>query len=195
MKRVGLLGGSFNPVHIGHTMLASYMAQFTDLDEVWLVVSPLNPIKLHPEHLIDDSLRLRMLELAIGNDPRLKACDVELSMPRPSFSIDTLTLLSQRHPDCRFKWIMGSDNWHVISQWKAADTIISDYGVIIYPRPGYDVDASGLPDGVELVNAPTIDISSSFIRKSILSHHDMNFFLPCGVYEFITNNRLYQTTV
>lgn len=194
MKRIGLLGGSFNPVHIGHTMLASYMAQYTWLDEVWLVLSPLNPLKLNPKELASDAQRLEMLSIALKGAERISVCDIELSMPKPSYSIDTLKALSERHPEAKFEWILGSDNWLIIDRWKDADTIINNYGVIVYPRPGYPIDSSALPHGVASIDAPTINLSSSFIRQGLQKGLDMNFFLPPGVYNYISIHKLYQTT-
>lgn len=187
---IGILGGSFNPVHIGHTMLASYLQQFAGLDEVWLTLSPLNPLKANPEELIPDVQRLRMLERAIGNTKRLNICDIELAMPRPSYTINTLRYLAKRYPRHTFKLIIGSDNWKIFDQWKDAESILSDFGVIIYPRPGYPLGTI-YDDGVDVVSAPTADVSSSFIRKALAKGKDMNYFLPQGVYSYILDNNLY----
>ncbi len=187
---IGILGGSFNPVHIGHTMLASYLQQFAGLDEVWLTLSPLNPLKANPEELIPDVQRLRMLERAIGNTKGLNICDIELAMPRPSYTINTLRYLAKRYPRHTFKLIIGSDNWKIFDQWKDAESILSDFGVIIYPRPGYPLGTI-YDDGVDVVSAPTADVSSSFIRKALAKGKDMNYFLPQGVYSYILDNNLY----
>lgn len=187
---IGILGGSFNPVHIGHLMLASYMQQFAGFDEVWLTLSPLNPLKASSDELIPDIIRLRMLELAVGDTKGLNICDYELSMPRPSYTINTLRYLVKRYPGRDFRLIIGSDNWKVFDQWKDHEAIKSDFGVVVYPRPGYPVGPI-YDYGVDLVNAPMADISSTFIRKSISRGKDMNYFLPQGVYEYIKHNRLY----
>ncbi len=187
---IGILGGSFNPVHIGHMMLASYMQQYGGFDEVWLSLSPLNPLKANPEELIPDVQRLNMLDIALGNTKGLKVCDIELSMPRPSYTINTLRYLEKRYPRHLFKLIIGSDNWKIFDQWKGAEEIKSDFGVVIYPRPGYNVGTI-YDDGVDVVTAPTADISSTFIRKGLARGKDMNYFLPAGVYEYIKNNGLY----
>lgn len=187
---IGILGGSFNPVHIGHLMLASYMQQFAGFDEVWLTLSPLNPLKADSTELIPDIMRLKMLEIAIGNAKGLNVCDYELSMPRPSYTINTLRYLQKRYPRRNFKIIIGSDNWKVFDKWKDAEAIKSDFGVMVYPRPGYPVGAI-YDDGVDLVNAPVADISSTFIRKAIARGKDMSFFLPHGVSDFIKQNNLY----
>lgn len=188
--KIGVLGGSFNPVHIGHVMLASYLKQFEGFDEIWLMLSPLNPLKAKSLELIPDVTRLRMLDIALKDAEGIKVSDVELSMPRPSYTINTLRYLAKRYPRHSFKLIIGADNWKIFSQWKDSQTIIDDFGVIVYPRPGYQTGPI-YDAGVEIVKAPTADISSSFIRNSIARGKDMRYFLPNGVYEYIKSNNLY----
>lgn len=195
MRHIGIFGGSFNPVHIGHTMLASYLNQFTDLDAVWMTLSPMNPLKQGSHELIKDCERLEMLKIALDGCHGLELCDIELTMPRPSYTIDTLTLLKKRYPDYRFSIIIGSDNWLNFSRWKEHDKIIERFGVIVYPRPGHHVPKETISDlpNVKYVNeAPIIELSSSFIRKSVAEGKDMNCFLPQGVYKYIIDNSLYQ---
>jgi nicotinate-nucleotide adenylyltransferase len=187
---IGLLGGSFNPVHIGHMMLASYLQQYAGFDEVWLMLSPLNPLKVNSTELIPDVYRLKMLDMALGDTKGLRVNDIELSMPRPSYTINTLRYLSKRYPQHSFKVIIGADNWKIFQQWKDAEDILSDYGVVVYPRPGYPM-GTVYDDRVEVINAPVADISSTFIRKGIARGKDMTYFLPSGVYEYIKTNRLY----
>lgn len=172
-------------------MLASYVAQFTDVDEVWLMLSPLNPLKEHPADLVADHQRLDMLQIATRNTPCVKPCDIELSMPRPSYTIHSLNRLSELYPDTRFSLLIGSDNWLIFPRWYQWKEILEHFTPIIYPRPGYDIDPTTLPSGVTMVNAPTVDISSTFIRQSIAAGKDMNCFLPCGVYDYITQHNLY----
>lgn len=187
---IGILGGSFNPIHIGHMMLASYLKQFYGFDQVWLLLSPLNPLKVNSVDLIPDVTRLKMLDIAIGNSDGIQVCDIELSMPRPSYTINTLRYLAKRYPRHKFKLIIGSDNWKIFSQWKESDSIISEFGIVIYPRPGYQVGMV-FDDDVDVVNAPVTDISSTFIRKAIARGKNMTYFLPPGVYEYIKMNNLY----
>lgn len=190
-QTVGILGGSFNPVHIGHLMLASYLQQFAGLDAVWLTLSPRNPLKTHPGALIPDLERLQMLKIATrGAVEGIGVCDIELSMPRPSYTIDTLKVLSRRYPRKRFKLIVGSDNWRIFEQWKDYQTILDDYGVIVYPRPGYPVP-NRYEDGMEVVDAPLSSLSSTFVRSGISRGKDMTYFLPAGVYEYICQRGLY----
>ena len=189
----GILGGSFNPVHSGHLMLASYIAQFGDVDKVNLVLSPCNPLK-QGNVMASDSDRFNMLRLACADSDLVEANDIELSMPRPSYTIDTLARLAKENPDCRFKLIIGSDNWAIFNRWRASEEILDRFGVIVYPRRGYPMDKVSDPR-VEIVDAPMIDISSTFIRKSIADGKDMNFFLPQSVYEYISQHQLYQSEI
>ena len=191
-RKIGVLGGSFNPIHIGHILLADYLVQFSTLDEVWLMLSPLNPLKVHDgDNMVSDSLRLDMLETACSGHPDIIPCAIELTMPRPSYSIDSLGLLSSRYPECEFHLIIGSDNWNIFDKWRDWQTIIRRFRPIVYPRPGYPVDPASVPEHVTLTEAPVFDISSTFLRKAIAEGHDMELFLPSGVWDFIKSNKLY----
>lgn len=189
-KTIGILGGSFNPVHIGHLMLASYLAEWGYVDEVWLTLSPRNPLK-DPGELLPDTKRLNMLNIAVKGAHKLDICDIELSMPKPSFTINTLDLLSERYPDYRFKLIVGSDNWRLFEQWREPHRILDEYGVMVYLRPGYPVERRSV-DGLEVIEAPMIHISSTFIRQAIAKGRNVNYFLPAGVYKYIVDNKLYE---
>ncbi|WP_295731495.1 nicotinate (nicotinamide) nucleotide adenylyltransferase [uncultured Muribaculum sp.] len=189
-KRIGIMGGSFNPVHTGHMIVASYIAQWSALDEVWLVLSPQNPFKKDMA-LTPDADRLAMLRIAVAGSTCLRACDVELSMPRPSYTIDTLRHLSAMYPDYDFTLIIGSDNWESFSRWRSPAEIISEYGLVVYPRPGHPVAGCDSEAGVVCVDAPQVELSSTFIRRAIAEGRDMNFFLPSGVYQYIQAHGLY----
>lgn len=191
MTTIGLLGGSFNPVHVGHTIVASYVAQHGPVDQVWLVLSPRNPLK-QADELASDTDRLAMLRLAaepFGSN-QVEVSDVELSMPRPSYTIDTLRTLSERYPDCRFKWIAGSDSLRQLDRWKDWEEILHRFGMIIYPRPSYEIPAQ-LPEGVEICDAPGIEISSSFIRNEIKSGRDITYYVTESVKRYIISHNLY----
>lgn len=188
---IGILGGSFNPVHIGHMMLASYLSQFGHLDAVWLTLSPLNPLKAGSTELIPDIQRLKMLQIATAEAENVGVCDIELSMPRPSFTIDTLRLLARRYPRRRFKLIIGSDNWRIFDKWRESEAILDEFGVVVYPRPGYEIDNNIYESRAEFVNAPVTNLSSTFVRHALAKGGDMNFFLPPGVYRYILDNGLY----
>ena len=187
---VGILGGSFNPVHHGHLMLASYLAQWGVVDEVWLTLSPRNPLKA-AEALQPDTVRLNMLTLALKGENNLDLCDIELSMPKPSYTINTLDVLSDRYPDLDFRLIIGSDNWAIFDRWRDHQRILDQYGVIVYPRPGYPVDPDPV-DGMTLIDAPTINISSTFVRKAVAAGRSVRYFVPDSVAQYIAAHKLYK---
>ena len=189
-KVIGIFGGSFNPVHNGHIMLAQYLAQHSHLDEVWLTLSPQNPLKIS-NSLLDDNHRLAMLKLAIERYPLLKVCDIELEMPRPSYTINTLDELSRRYPDYRFNIVIGGDNWNIIDRWKDYQRIINEYGVVVYPRPGYELSSTNYSN-VVVVDAPLADISSTEIREAIAKYDEVGHLLPQGVAEYINKHNLYK---
>lgn len=189
--KTGLLFGSFNPIHIGHIAIAGYMVEFTPIEEVWFVVSPQNPLK-EPESLISEEHRLKMVGIATQSSaPRMKVCDIELSMPRPSYTIDTLTLLSNKFPEREFIPIIGADSLNCIDKWKNFDKILSNYSIYVYPRPEVDLDKLLSIYNVQAVKAPMLDISSTFIRQSVAQQKNVDFLLPNGVYEYIKSNNLY----
>lgn len=189
-ETIGILGGSFNPVHIGHIMLASYLSQWKYVDKVWLTLSPRNPLK-DSRSLIPDMKRLAMLNMATKAIDGIETCDIELSMPRPSYTINTLDALRRRHPAKKFKLVIGSDNWRIFDQWRDWERILDEYGVIVYPRPGYPIERTAI-DGMEIAHAPMVDLSSTFIRQAIAQNKDVRAFLPTGVYKYITDNKFYK---
>lgn len=182
--KVGLFFGSFNPIHIGHMALANYFVEFTDLEQIWFVVSPHNPLK-EKKSLLNDYARLDLVEVAIEDDPRFKACDIEFRMPQPSYSIDTLTYLTEKHPDHEFAIIMGSDGLSTFNKWKNSEQIIKDYSRYVYPRPPQKMEEIQQHQNVYVVDAPQIDISSTFIRASIYKKKDIRHFLPYKVFQQI----------
>ena len=186
---VGILGGSFNPVHIGHLMLGSYLVQWKYVDRVWLTLSPRNPLK-DPSLLVPDVKRLAMLGIALKGAEDMDICDLELAMPRPSYTINTLRELAERYPDKRFRLIIGSDNWRIFDQWKNNQEILDKFGVLVYLRPGYPIENRRV-DGMEVVDAPMVNLSSTFVRDAIARGRDVRYFLPEGVYKYIQDNRLY----
>lgn len=191
MEKIGILGGSFNPVHIGHIMIAAYLTQWGIVDRVWLTISPQNPLK-DADTLIPDLKRLEMLRIACQGLKNVEICDIELTMPRPSYTIDTLNYLKKRYPNKRFRLVIGSDNWNAFDHWKQGEEILDEFGVIVYPRPGKEVKDICV-DGMDLVHSPSIDLSSTFIRQAIAKGKDVSAFLPKGVYDYIISNKLYQT--
>jgi len=187
--RVGLFFGSFNPIHVGHLMLAQYMVNFADVDEVWLVVSPQNPFKQDVE-LADTQHRLNMARLAVGDNEKIKISEVELSLPKPSYTIDTLRALEKEYPEIEFSIIMGADNLMGLNRWKEVETLLSRYRIIVYPRPGYEAKE---PEGahIEIVDAPQVDISSTQLRRWIGEGRSVLYFTNDKVIEYFSQNNLY----
>lgn len=189
---IGIFSGSFNPIHIGHLILANYIVEFTDIDEVWFLVSPRNPLKQQSE-LLDEGRRLEMVELALEEYPKMKASDFEFSLPRPSYTVHTLDRLKEAYPQHAFNLIIGSDNWFVFENWKNYEQIIENYAIKIYPRLGHRISIQPRQrKSVEALDAPVVEISSTFIRESIAEGKDIKAFLPEGIYEYINNNDLYK---
>lgn len=187
--RVGLFFGSFNPIHVGHLMLAQYMVNFADVDEVWLVVSPQNPFKQDVE-LADTQHRLNMARLAVGDNEKIKISEVELSLPKPSYTIDTLRALEKEYPEIEFSIIMGADNLMGLNRWKEAETLLSRYRIIVYPRPGYEAkELEGAH--IEIVDAPQVDISSTQLRRWIGEGRSVLYFTNDKVIEYFSQNNLY----
>lgn len=188
MNGTGFFGGTFNPVHQGHIHLASWLREHYGLEEVWLSLSPQNPLKdtVHPG--ATDAQRLEMLRLACDDVPGIVPWAGELSMPRPSYTVDVLHRLSNLKP----RLIIGSDNWLIFTKWYKYDEILKNYSVIVYPRPGYEIDPSGLPSNViYAADAPVFDISSTQIRSDIKKYLNL---LPPNVAEYIKQNKLYGYT-
>lgn len=189
--KIGIFGGSFNPIHTGHALIANYITQFTDIDQVWLMVAPQNPLKVECRDVSDEA-RIRMADMVASRCADVITSAFEFTLPKPSYTIDTLDSLALKFPDHEFSIIIGSDNWAVFDKWKDFRRIIRDYGVIIYPRKGYSYDVPQFDGRVRLVNAPLIEISSTFIRQGLKENKNMNFFLPSDVYEFIKSHYLYK---
>ena len=189
-ETIGIMGGSFNPVHVGHLMLAQYVVEWGYVDKVWLTLSPQNPLK-NAADLMPDMKRLAMLNKSTKDVKGIETCDIELSMPRPSYTINTLDTLSKRYPSKKFKLIIGSDNWAVFRKWREWERILDEYSVLVYPRKGFPMPDYPV-DGMEAIDAPIIDISSTFVRDAIEKGRDVSFFLPPGVYKYIVENKLYQ---
>lgn len=187
IKKVGIFGGSFNPIHIGHLALANYLCEFSHLDEVWFMVSPQNPLKRN-DKLWDDELRLELARLATKDYPKFKVCDIEFQLPRPSYTIHTLNALKEAYPGHEFTLLIGADNWRLFPHWKASDEIIAHHKVLVYPRPGYEIGENELPPSVSLVHTPLLEVSSTFIRESIEAQKDVRYFLHPKVWERIATD-------
>jgi len=176
-RKVGLLFGSFNPIHTGHLILAHFMATHTDLDEVWLVVSPQSPFKVGQE-LLGENERLNLVQRAIAGNNRLRVLDVEFTMLKPSFTIDTLDELRRRHPGYRFVLLMGGDNLPGLPRWKGAERILAENEIYMYPRPGVDASEVSTRLGVRVVEAPLLDISATFVRECVRTGKSIRYLVP-----------------
>ena len=188
--KVGLFFGSFNPVHIGHMAIANYMVEFTDLQQLWFIISPHNPLK-PKQSLLADYHRRTLMEIAVNNDPRYRVSDIEFSMPQPSYTIYTLAWLKEKYPGTAFVILMGSDGLPTFNKWKNYRLIEEEYQRYIYPRPGFPVNESEYKNSMQ-VNAPLMEISSSFIREAIGNGKNMRNFLPPKVYDYIEEMHFYK---
>lgn len=188
---IGIFGGSYNPIHVGHAILANHIAQSGMVDEVWLMVSPQNPLKGASNPAMD-AHRLTMAKLVATESVGVRVSDFEFSLPRPSYTIDTLRALSMAYPEHQFKIIIGADNWHLFDRWKAGNEIVRDFGVIIYPRRGFDIDQTHIPQGVEYIaDAPIVEVSSTIIRSNLEQGRGIAFLTPTTVAEYIKREGLY----
>ncbi|RMF25402.1 MAG: nicotinate-nucleotide adenylyltransferase [Bacteroidetes bacterium] len=190
--KIGLFFGSFNPVHVGHMIIANFMATHTDLERVWLVVSPQNPLKPR-ETLARDYDRLHLVRLAIGDNPLLQASNIEFNLPKPSYTIDTLTYLREKYPQHRFVLIMGGDNLATLHKWKNYELLLRDYPIYVYKRPRYG--DGGLSDhpNVHFFEAPRMDLSSSYVRRCIREGKSVQYLVPDAVFEYLESSNLYRT--
>ena len=199
MAKIGLYFGSFNPIHIGHIAIAGYMTEFAGLDQVWFVVSPHNPLK-KKETLLTDHHRLYMAQIAIGDNDKLRASDIEFKLPVPSYTIDTLTYLKEKFPKNEFCLVMGEDNLYTLHKWKNADELIRKYPIYVYPRPESLKPSSTMLDkilsmtDIHHVDAPMMDISGTFIRNGIKEGKDMSYFLSPAVWKYIREMHFYEAT-
>lgn len=192
MKETGIYGGSFNPIHKGHVQLADTICQEGWVDEVWFLVSPQNPFKQEATDLIDEHARLSLAQLAVEGHPRLKACDFEFHLPRPSYTAHTLAALRETYPERKFTLIIGADNWQTFPFWKSPEDILLHHRILIYPRPGYPIDEADLPAGVQLVDTPLLDISSTVLRHCIAKGGDASYGLAPAVWDEIRRKGYYQ---
>lgn len=175
--KTGIYSGSFNPIHIGHLALANWLCEFGGMDEIWFLVTPHNPLKKRDE-LMDDNLRYQMVKTAVGDYSKFKASDFEFNLPKPTYTITTLRSLQQAYPDRDFHLIIGADNWASIEQWKDYQALLSEFPILIYPRKGFDIRIPEHYSHIRQVDAPLIEISSTFIRQALNTGKDVRFFIP-----------------
>jgi len=190
--KIGLFFGSFNPIHVGHLIIANYMATQTELKEVWLVVSPQNPLKLK-QSLARDQDRLHLVRIAIDDNPKLRVSDIEFSLPQPSYTIDTLSYLRERHPDKQFVLIMGGDNLPTLPKWKNYELILRDFEIYVYHRPGYELGELAQHEHVNLFEqVPQMQISASYIRECLSEGLSVQYLVSEPVLKYLDSSGLYK---
>ena len=188
--KIGLFFGSFNPIHHGHLIIANTMVHYTDLEQIWFVVSPHNPLKKQ-DSLLHEFDRYDMVEKAIADNPKLRACDIEFQLSRPSYTIDTLVHISQKYPQHEFSLIIGGDNLSHFKKWKNHAQILEYYSIYVYPRPNVQPSEFDNHPKVTFVQAPLMDISATFIRNAIQNNKPIKYLLPDLVEEYIYRKKFY----
>lgn len=189
--RIGLFFGSFNPVHVGHMIIADFMATQTDLNQVWFVVSPQNPFK-KKQSLARDYDRLHLVRLAIGDNLRLRASDIEFGLPKPSYTIDTLIHLREKYPDKQFALIMGGDNLATLPKWKNYELILRDYPIYVYQRPEFHPGELASHPQVHLFEPPQLLLSSTYIRDCLREGRSVRYLVTEPVYEYLMSSNMYR---
>lgn len=188
--KIGLFFGSFNPIHVGHLIIANVMAYHADLEQVWFVVSPQNPFK-KSKSLLHEFDRYDMVQMAIDDNPRFRATDIEFKLPRPSYTIDTLTHIQDKYPQLTFRLIIGGDNLEQFKKWKNFDKILEYYGLYVYPRPGAELNELAQHPNVQVISAPLMDISATFVRTCIQEGKSIKYLVPDRVEELILRKKFY----
>lgn len=187
--KIGLYFGSFNPIHNGHLIIANHVLNVTDVDKIWFVVSPQNPLK-PANSLLNEYHRLHLVNIAIEDNPDFKASNIEFKLPKPSYTIDTMTYLEEQYPDHEFCLIIGSDSYQNLSKWKNHEMLRSKYRIFVYQRPGFVTETQ--EPNIQLLNAPLIEISSTFIRNLIKEKKSIRYLVPDNVRKEITENRYFR---
>jgi len=191
--KIGLYFGTFNPIHIGHLIIANHLAEYSGLDQIWMVVTPHNPFK-NKQTLLDDYQRLQLVFLATEDYPKIKPSDIEFKLPQPNYTVNTLAHLQEKYPQHIFSLIMGEDNLKSLHKWKNHEIILQNHEIYVYPRISSDVDTSIYKNHpkIHIVAAPIVEISSTFIRENIKNKKNVQPLLPSKVWEYIDHNNLYK---
>jgi nicotinate-nucleotide adenylyltransferase len=187
--KIGLYFGSFNPIHTGHLIIASHIIEHTDLQKIWFVVSPQNPLKPSAT-LLNEYQRLNMVRLAVENDSRFNSSDVEFKLPKPSYTIDTLTYLFEKYPKHQFTVLMGSDSYQNLNKWKNYELLVKNYSIVVYNRQNFEVKDNVY--NATILNAPLLDISSTLIRNLIKEKKSIKYLVPNTVLDELMNNKYYK---
>lgn len=192
-KKIGLFFGTFNPIHIGHVIIANHFAEFSDLEEIWLVVTPHNPHK-KKNTLLEDNHRLAMVRIAVEEYPKLKASTIEFGIPQPNYTVNTLALLNEKHPEKEFCLIMGEDNLKSLHKWKNYEVILDRYPIYVYPRmaSGNLDESISTYKNIHKIEAPIVQISATFIRKSIAEKKNIQPLLPFKVWQYVDEMNFYK---
>ncbi|MEZ0129038.1 nicotinate (nicotinamide) nucleotide adenylyltransferase [Flavobacterium sp. LBUM151] len=191
--KIGLYFGTYNPIHVGHMIIANHMAEFADLDQIWMVVTPHNPLKKKAT-LLDDHQRLQMVFLATEDYPKIKPSDIEFKLHQPNYTVNTLVHLQEKYPTHEFSLIMGEDNLKTLHKWKNYEVILEHYDIYVYPRISEEPENTELKSHlkVHVIDAPIVEISSTFIRNSIKEGKNIQPLLPPKVWEYIDHNNFYK---
>lgn len=190
-KKIGLFFGSFNPVHIGHMIIANFMVEHSDLNEIWMVVSPHNPLK-EKKSLAKDRDRLHLVNLAIGENLKIKASDIEFGLEKPSYTVDTLAYLNEKYPHHTFSLIMGGDNLGTFHKWKNYQTILKNHDIYVYQRTGYELGDLQNNPRITILEAPLLTISASYIRKQIKENNSIQYLVPDKVWDYIHGSSMFK---
>ena len=188
--KIGLYFGSFNPIHNWHLIIANHILNETALDKIWIIVSPQNPFK-ESNNLLNSYDRLHLVSKAVENDNRIKASDIEFHLPKPSYTVTTLTYLKEKYPEHEFFVIVGSDSFQNLAKWKNFETIVQNYPLIIYKRPGFEI-TNNLGAQIEIMDAPLLEISATYIRELVRRNKSIKYLVPESIEQEIQNNRFYQ---
>lgn len=196
--KIGLYFGTFNPIHIGHLIIANHMAEHADLDQIWMVVTPHNPLK-KKDTLLKDAIRLELVHLATENYPKIKPSDIEFKLPQPSYTVNTLAYIQEKYPKHEFSLIMGEDNLKSFHKWKNYEVILQNHDIYVYPRldaksSSAEVKKEALENHpkIHFIDAPVVEISATFIREAIKKNKNIQPLLPNKVWEYINHNNLYR---